>query len=114
MQLVADDAGVVVGAAGFNVVQQPRRRHVANFGMAVVAGRRGEGIGSALPAAAIDTTERWHGVRRIELEVYVDNAAAIALYSRHGFDQEGVARGYTLRDGRYVDVALMARLAPDL
>ena len=113
VQLVADDAGVVVGAAGFDVLQPPRPRHVANLGMAVAAGRRGEGIGSALLAAAIDTAERWHGVRRIELEVYVDNAAAIALYARHGFDQEGVARGYALRDGRYVDVALMARIAPD-
>lgn len=80
--------------------------------MAVSETRRGEGIGRALLAAALDTAERWHGVRRIELEVYLDNTAAIALYTGHGFVREGVARGYALRDGAYVDVALMARLAP--
>ena len=113
VQLVADDAGTVVGAAGFEVLQHPRRRHVANLGMAVSETRRGEGIGRRVLAAAIDTAERWHGVRRIELEVYLDNAAAIALYTAHGFEREGIARSYALRDGVYVDVALMARLAAD-
>ncbi|PBJ83449.1 hypothetical protein CMZ84_02735 [Lysobacteraceae bacterium NML93-0399] len=65
----------------------------------------------ALLTATIGTAERWHGVRRIELEVYVDNAAATALYERHGFVREGLARGYALRDGSFVDVLLMARLA---
>ncbi len=111
VQLVGDDAGTVVGAAGFEVLQHPRRRHVANLGMAVSAARHGEGIGRSLLAAAIDTAERWHGVRRIELEVYLDNTAAIALYTAHGFEREGTARAYALRDGAYVDVALMARLA---
>ncbi|MDR6992329.1 putative acetyltransferase [Luteimonas sp. 3794] len=114
VQLVAEDRGAVVGAAGFDVIQHPRRRHVANLGMAVSNDRRGEGIGTALLMAAIDTAERWHGVRRIELEVYVDNAAAIALYARHGFAEEGLARAYALRDGAYVDVMLMARLAADV
>ena len=43
--------------------------------------------------------------------MYVDNAAAVALYVSHGFAREGLARGYALRDGVYVDVLLMARLA---
>ncbi len=114
VQLVADDDGALVGAVGFDVIQHPRRRHVANLGMAVLQDRRGEGIGAALLVAAIETAERWHGVRRIELEVYVDNAAAIALYARHGFVEEGLARAYALRDGAYVDVMLMARLAADV
>lgn len=111
VQLVADAGGVVVGAAGFEVIQHPRRRHAASLGMAVAQDRRGEGVGAALLTAAIETAERWHGVRRIELEVYVDNTAAVALYARHGFAREGLARGYALRDGEYVDVLLMARLA---
>lgn len=78
--------------------------------MAVQSDRRGQGIGGALLTAAIDTAERWHDVRRIELEVYVDNAVAIALYERHGFVRENLARGYALRDGSFVDVLLMARL----
>lgn len=77
--------------------------------MAVAAGRRRQGIGTALLRAVIETAERWHGVRRLELEVYTDNPAAIALYAGHGFVREGLAKGYALRDGAYVDVLLMAR-----
>lgn len=113
VQLVAEDAegGHVVGAAGFEVFQNPRRRHVANLGMAVAPAFRGQGVGKALLLAVIDTAERWHGVRRLELEVYTDNTAAISLYEHHGFVREGTAKDYALRDGAYVDVLLMARLA---
>ncbi|QDH69779.1 GNAT family N-acetyltransferase [Marilutibacter alkalisoli] len=111
VQLVAIDAdGCLAGAAGFEVFSNPRRRHAANLGMAVAKRRRGQGIGTRLLQSVIETAERWHGVRRLELEVYTDNAAAIALYERHGFVREGHARGYALRDGAYVDVYLMARL----
>lgn len=81
VQLLAEDTrdGVLVGAAGFEVFQSPRRKHVANLGMAVASGRRRQGIGTALLRAVIETAERWHGVRRLELEVYTDNPAAIAL-----------------------------------
>jgi L-phenylalanine/L-methionine N-acetyltransferase len=111
VQLVAElgDVGNIAGAAGFEVLQSPRRRHVANLGMAVASAHQGKGIGTQLLRAVIDTAERWHGVRRLELEVYTDNAAAIALYERHGFVREGLAKGYALRDGAYVDVLLMAR-----
>jgi putative acetyltransferase len=52
------------------------------------------------------------GVLRIELTVYDDNARAIALYRKFGFEIEGRHRGYALRDGRYVDALTMARLHP--
>ena len=39
-------------------------------------------------------------VLRIELTVYTDNAAAIALYRKFGFEIEGTHRAYALRDGR--------------
>ncbi|WP_149196487.1 GNAT family N-acetyltransferase [Luteimonas suaedae] len=114
VQLVAVDGvdGELAGAAGFEVFRNPRRRHVANLGMAVAAARQRRGIGTQLLRAAIDTAERWHGVQRLELEVYTDNPAGIALYEKHGFVREGHARGYALRDGAYADVYLMARIAP--
>jgi putative acetyltransferase len=48
----------------------------------------------------------------IELHVYTDNAAAIALYRKFGFEHEGTHRAYALRDGRCRHAA-MARLHPD-
>lgn len=110
--LVACDGERVLGQIGVEAFANPRRRHVANIGMAVCESARRKGVGSALLEAAKDLCQRWLGVRRIELETYIDNDAALALYRKHGFVHEGIARGYALRDGVYVDVHLMALIAP--
>ena len=49
---------------------------------------------------------------RLELTVYTDNAAALRLYRKFGFDIEGTHRGFALRDGVFVDAYAMARLHP--
>lgn len=104
------DAGIV-GQLGIEVFRSPRRRHAASIGMGVKASARRSGVGSALLAAAIDTCEKWMNVSRIEIEVYTDNRAALALYEKHGFVVEGTCRNHAFRDGRYVDVHVMARVA---
>lgn len=108
--LVAIRDGRLVGQIGMEVFANPRRRHVANIGMAVDETVRGQGVGSALLESMKDLAFNWLAVRRIELEVYTDNLGAIALYERHGFVQEGLARDYAFRDGKYVDAYLMACL----
>jgi putative acetyltransferase len=80
--------------------------------MGVKATARGTGVGSVLLNAAIELCEKWVNVSRIELEVYTDNVAAIALYSKHGFEIEGTCKRYAFRDGQYVDVHVMARIKP--
>ena len=70
----------------------------------------GKGIGTALLAALVDAADRWLGLRRLELMVHADNAPALALYRRFGFEPEGRHRAYALRDGKYVDALTMARL----
>lgn len=109
--LVAVRDGKLLGQIGIEVFTSPRRRHVANIGMAVVEVARGQGVGRALVRAAKQQCFGWLGVRRIELECYVDNAAALALYRSEGFVIEGTSRGYALRDGQYADVHLMACMA---
>jgi putative acetyltransferase len=42
--------------------------------------------------------------------VYTDNAAAIALYKKFGFEIEGTHRRYAFRNGEYVDAYSMAHL----
>ncbi|MBC7006030.1 GNAT family N-acetyltransferase [Photobacterium sp. BZF1] len=108
--LLAELDGKVVGQAGFAVEQNPRRRHVAGFGMAVHDDYQGKGIGTALLTELVDMAENWIGVTRIELTVYTDNISAIALYEKLGFVIEGTSRNYALRNGEYVDVYQMARL----
>lgn len=108
--LVAVREGRLLGQIGIEVFGAARRRHVANIGMAVSEGARRQGVGRALVQAAKRQCFGWLAVRRIELECYVDNAAALALYRAEGFEIEGTARGYALRDGQYADVHLMACL----
>jgi putative acetyltransferase len=40
----------------------------------------------------------------------VDNAPAIALYEKFGFEAEGTHRYFAFRNGEYVDAYSMARL----
>jgi putative acetyltransferase len=44
----------------------------------------------------------------VELVVRADNAAAIALYQRHGFELEGRLRDYMVVDGVRHDALQMA------
>ena len=112
-----NDAGLValiqdriVGSIGLHRDRPHRRSHVASLGMAVHDAHAGRGVGRALLAAVIDLAEKWWNIRRLELNVYVDNHRAIALYERFGFEREGVHRAYAWRDGAYVDSLSMARV----
>jgi putative acetyltransferase len=113
--LVAEIGGDVVGNLGLHAAaKSPRRRHAGAVGMAVHDDFQRRGVGSALLAAALDLADNWIGYTRLELTVYTDNTAAVALYRKFGFDIEGTARAYALRNGAYVDAFMMARHAPVL
>jgi RimJ/RimL family protein N-acetyltransferase len=56
--------------------------------MLVVAGWRGRGVGSSLVAAAIDWA-RAHELHKLTLGVFPHNEAALALYRKFGFVEEG-------------------------
>ena len=44
------------------------------------------------------------------LTVFVDNAPAIKVYKKYGFEIEGTGKKYALRNGEYVDAYYMARV----
>jgi L-phenylalanine/L-methionine N-acetyltransferase len=112
VMLVAELGGVVVGNAGVHGVVALRRRHTAALGVAVSREAQGRGVGSALMAALVDWADNWAQMLRLELTVYTDNDAAIALYLKFGFVHEGTHRAFAIRDGVYVDAHCMARLHP--
>ncbi|UCH60241.1 MAG: GNAT family N-acetyltransferase [Anaerolineales bacterium] len=101
----------VVGQLGLHTFPKRfRRRHAGQIGMAVHDDWQNKGIGTALMQAAIELADNWLDLRRLELEVYVDNIPAIRLYEKFGFIIEGTLVEYAFRDGEYVDTYLMARL----
>lgn len=109
--LIACAEEEVVGQLGLHTFpNRPRRRHVAQIGMAVRDDWQGKGVGSALMQAAIDLAENWLQITRLELEVYTDNQAGFHLYQKFGFEIEGKLRQYAFRDGKYVDAYSMAKL----
>lgn len=108
--LVAEIDGRVIGNIGLMLEASPRRRHVAQVGMAVHDAWAGRGVGELLMRAALDIADNWLNVHRTELTVYGDNDRAIRLYERCGFEREGRHRDAAFREGRMVDTIAMARI----
>ena len=108
--LVACVGDEVVGQLTLSVYMNPRTRHSGHFGIAVRDDWQGKGVGTALMEACVDLADNWLGLSRLDLRVYTDNAPAIALYKRFGFEIEGTHKRFAYRDGEYVDAHVMARL----
>jgi RimJ/RimL family protein N-acetyltransferase len=82
---------------------------VADVGMLVVEGWRGRGIGKLLLESAIQWAAK-SGAHKMALEVWPHNEAAIGLYKRAGFVEEGrKVRHYRRRNGELWDSVLMGR-----
>ncbi|MEA3396189.1 MAG: GNAT family N-acetyltransferase [Chloroflexota bacterium] len=109
--LVACVDNEVVGQLSLRTFpNRPRRRHVGQIGIAVRDDWQSKGVGTALMQAAVDLADKWLNLTRLELEVYTDNASAIRLYEKFGFNIEGTLARFAFRDGQYVDSYMMARL----
>ncbi len=104
------DDGTVIGCAGLTVCSNPRMRHAGSVGLYVHTDYQNKGVGTALMETLLDLADNWLGLTRVELTVWADNQAALALYRKAGFVEEGVARDYGLRHGVLVDALYMARV----
>jgi putative acetyltransferase len=107
--IVALRDGRIVGSADINRYKG-RRSHAGGVGIIVHDASHGRGIGTALMAALVDTSDNWLDLKRLELTVFVDNEPAIRLYKKFGFVVEGTRRADAFRDGKYVDSYQMARV----
>jgi RimJ/RimL family protein N-acetyltransferase len=84
--------GTLVAVAGAeligSLVVEPSRHGFGEIGMAVAREWRGRGVGSALLAAAIEWAHD-RGLHKLSLGVFAHNTAAIELYRKFGFVEEG-------------------------
>ncbi len=105
LSLEAD--GVLAGNAMVYRRAGSHYNHVGEMAIVVSNEHRGAGFGRMLIEMAIAWC-RVVGVTKLSLQVFTDNARAIALYRSLGFAEEGVARGEVRMPSGDRDLLLMA------
>ena len=104
--ILAVAAGDFVGSLHVDA----NRFGVGELGMAVTRPWRGRGVGSALLTAGIEKA-RGEGLHKLSLEVFPHNEAAIALYRKFGFVEEGRrVKHYRRASGELWDSIVMGLL----
>jgi RimJ/RimL family protein N-acetyltransferase len=106
---VCEADGEIIGAVfGTRGIAQ-RTRHSLYVVIGVRRAWVGRGVGHAL-LQALEAWARSKALHRLELNVDVKNARAIALYEKCGFEREGVKRHSRKVDGQYSDELYMSKL----
>jgi len=108
-QIVALVDDTVVGWCNVPPASRAVSAHVGDLFMGLLPEWRGRGLGERLLHDAISASDRF-GFLRVELGVFATNAAAVALYRKVGFVEEGTKRLAILIDGAHHDEIIMARL----
>ena len=107
---VALDAdGAVLGwVAASAVSNRPVYSGVVEHSVYVHPHAAGGGVGRALLAALIESTEA-AGIWTIQSGIFPENTASLALHARAGFRVVGLRERLGLHDGRWRDVILLER-----
>jgi putative acetyltransferase len=109
--LVAEADAKAVAHACLWPMSLRRLSHVLRLDLCVHVGFWRQGHGQALLGALIDWAQGQSGAHKIELLVRAENRAAVALYRKLGFVEEGRMKNRVrLRSGRFVDDLSMALL----
>lgn len=109
-RFVAVDAdGVVLGwVACSPVSDRCVYAGVLELSVYVAAAARGRGVGSALLAALVASTEA-AGVWTLQTGIFPENAASLALHARHGFRVVGTRERIGRMNGTWRDTVLLER-----
>jgi RimJ/RimL family protein N-acetyltransferase len=110
-QFARTAAGSLVAVVGGQIVGmlhvEASRHGFGEIGMLVGRDWRGRGVGSALVQAAVSRAHG-QGLHKLCLEVFAHNTAAIALYRKSGFVEEGRRAGqYRRASGELWDSIIM-------
>lgn len=106
--LVAESEGRIVGRLSIARDPHPASIHVADVGLMVARDQRRRGVGRALMEAA-ESWARANDVLKLELHVFPHNRAAISLYEKLGYREEGLRRKQYRRGRELLDALLMAK-----
>ncbi len=107
---VADVEGMIVGNIDFTPNNRKRLAHSGNIGMGIMANWRNIGLGSAMLDTLIKWAKKNRSIEKLCLQVYADNAAAIRLYEKFDFREDGRQKQFIkLGKNKYEDNVLMSR-----
>lgn len=108
--LVACVDGKIVGSCSLKTNESRIRfKHIGVLGIAILKEYWSLGIGTNLISSCINRAKK-AGITRVELFTRTDNAQAISLYEKLGFEIEGKVRNAALIDNEYFDNYLMGLL----
>jgi RimJ/RimL family protein N-acetyltransferase len=108
--LIAEHEGVIVGSVMFSTGTQRRLAHRGSLGIGLERAWRRQGLGTLLMQRLLTWAEQEPTVEKVCLAVFAANTAAIRLYRKLGFIEEGRRiREIKLGPEHYVDDILMYR-----
>ena len=106
IMLAAKDGDRIVGTASFSAYPRERMKHRGEISVSVLKAYWGNGVGTRLMEQVIDFA-KYAGMEIISLEVRSDNARAIRLYEKLGFEKIGVFKGFFKIGKELIDFDLM-------
>ena len=99
--------GRIICSGSISAPERERVAHQSTLGLSVAKEFWGLGVGGYLMEALIDFARTNGKTEVIHLKVRADNARAIALYKKLGFQEIGVYPKYAKINGQYYDDILM-------
>ncbi len=105
--LVGRIEGKIVSTVAITSGAQPRVAHNYSIGMSVLKDYWGHGIGTLMMIAVLDYCRITEHCKCVQLGVKADNAAAIGLYEKMGFEEVGRHKDHIMVGETYYDMILM-------
>jgi RimJ/RimL family protein N-acetyltransferase len=101
-----------IGTTGLSGITTRHKR--AEFGIMIgEATARGQGFATEATRLLLDYAFGALALRRVFLQTFADNEAALNLYKRIGFVEEGRLRAHAVREDEPVDVVVMGLLVQE-
>ena len=107
LYLVAVQDRAIVGTASFSGYAKDRLAHRGELSVSVKQAMWGQHIGTRLMEELIRFAKETAHMEILSLEVRSDNARAIALYKKFGFETIGTFKGFMKIGGRDIDCDIM-------